>query len=70
LVLLNNALAQTDWQGGTLTETNWPEFVRARLQQLDWTRVLADVGPFVEPGFDLGLLSLANLERVLGKHMG
>jgi hypothetical protein len=70
LVLLNNALAQTDWQGGTLTGTNWREFVRTRLQQLDWTGVLADVGPFVEPGFDLGLLSLANLERVLGKHRG
>jgi hypothetical protein len=24
-----------------------------------------DVRPFVEPGFDLGLLTLANLERVL-----
>jgi hypothetical protein len=30
-VLLNNALAQTDWQEGTLTETNWREFVRERL---------------------------------------
>ena len=69
LVLLNNALAQIDWQGGTLTETNWREFVRERLQRLDWAGVLADVGPFVEPGFDLGLLSLANLERVLGKQM-
>ena len=69
LVLLNNALAQTDWQGGTLTETNWREFVCACLQRLDWTGILADVGPFVEPGFDLGLLSLANLERVLMKQM-
>jgi len=66
LVLLNNALTQTDWQGGTLTETNWREFVRGHLQRLDWVEVLADARPFVEPGFDLGLLSLANLERVLG----
>jgi hypothetical protein len=67
LALLNNALAQTDWQDGILTEANWREFLRRRLQQLDWNGILADVRPFVEPGFDLGLLSLANLEHVLGK---
>ena len=57
LVLLNNALAQTGWQGGTLTETNWREQVRQRLRRLDWNAIQADVRPFVEPGFDLGLLS-------------
>jgi len=67
LVLLNHALAQTSWQGGTLTEANWRELVRERLRLLDWNAILADVRPFVEPGFDLSLLTLANLERVLGE---
>jgi hypothetical protein len=67
LVLLNNALAQTGWQGGTLTEANWRELVRERLRLLDWNAILADVRPFAEPGFDLGLLTLANLERVVGE---
>lgn len=67
LVMLNNALAQTNWQGGVLTEANWRERVHERLQRLDWKVILADVRPFVEPGFDLNLLTLANLERVLGK---
>jgi hypothetical protein len=66
LVLLNNALAQTDWQGGALTEANWRERVRERLRRLDWNGLQADVRPFIEPGFDLGLLTLTNLERVLG----
>lgn len=66
LVLLNNALAQTSWTGGMLTELNWREAVRDRLRLLDWEGLLADVRPFVEPGFDLGLLCLTNLERVLG----
>ncbi len=65
LVLLNNALAQTGWQGDVLTETNWRVNVNARLQALDWNAILADVRPFVEPSFNLGLLSQANLERVL-----
>lgn len=66
LVLLNNALAQTGWQGGTLTEVNWRQLVRRRLRLLDWTAILADVRPFIEPGFDLSLLTLSNLEQVLG----
>jgi hypothetical protein len=65
LVLLNNALGQTGWRGGILTEGNWREQVNQRLRLLDWSGVLADVKPFVEPGFDLGLLTQENLERVL-----
>jgi hypothetical protein len=64
--LLNNALAQTNWPGGELTEANWREWVRGRLRQVNWNGIVVDVSPFVEPGFDLSLLSLANLERVLG----
>jgi hypothetical protein len=28
---------------------------------------LVDTSPFIEPGFDLSLLTLANLERVVGE---
>ena len=66
LVLLNNALAQTGWQGGALSATNWRDHVRERLRGLNWKSIQADVRPFVEPGFDPGLLTLANLERALG----
>ena len=67
LTLLNNALAQTGWQGETLTGTNWQDQVREHLRRLDWENIQTDVRPFVEPGFDLGFLSLENLERVLEK---
>ncbi len=65
LVLLNNALAQTGWQGGILNDTNWQGHVRERLRGLDWKSIQADVSPFVEPGFDPGSLTLTNLERIL-----
>jgi hypothetical protein len=65
LVLLNNALAQTGWQGGALGETNWRELVRERLGHIDWNKIRSDVRPFVEPGFDINLLSMENLEQVL-----
>jgi len=67
LTLLNNALAQTHWQGETLTDANWRDQVRDRLRRLDWENIQTDVGPFVEPGFNLNLVSLENLERVLEK---
>lgn len=65
LEFLNNALAQTDWKGGALTKLNWKEYVNVRLRSLNWTSILDDARPFIEPGFDLNLLTLANMERVL-----
>jgi len=65
LVLLNNALVQSGWQEGVVTEHNWRELLRQRLQHLDWRDIQADLSPFVEPGFDLSLLTQTNLERVL-----
>ncbi len=65
LVLLNNALAQTNWNGETLTKNNWKDQVSLRLESLNWNGIVNDVRPFVEPGFDLNLLTLANLKNVL-----
>jgi hypothetical protein len=67
LVLLNHALAQTNWPGGELSDGNWRGWVRKRLRQVNWAGIGEDVRPFVEPGFDLSILTLANLERVLGE---
>jgi len=66
LTLLNNALRQTDWNGGLLTEDNWRKAVRHRLQTVAWEQVVADVRPFLEPGADPGILTLENLTHVLG----
>ena len=65
LILLNNALMQTDWQDGAVTEANWRMQVYDHLRRLDWQNIQADVRPFVEPGFDMSLLCLENLKRVL-----
>ncbi len=64
-VLLNNALAQTNWAGGELTSGNWKEQVWLRLQSLNWNGVVDDVRPFVEPNFDLSLLTIDTFTRIL-----
>jgi hypothetical protein len=66
LTMLNNALSQTGWQGDLLTEKSWGNIVLKRLHQLDWNTIPYDVSPFLEPGFDLRLLTLENFERVMG----
>lgn len=65
LTLLNNALRQTGWPGPELTEDTWRAAVRAHLRTLAWDQVAADVRPFLEPGADVGLLTLENLLRIV-----
>lgn len=65
LILLNNALQQTGWNGPVLTESNWREVVRGRLRASSWGRVVADVQPFLEPGADSALLTRENVMQVL-----
>jgi hypothetical protein len=64
-VLLNNLLAQTNWTGGELNSENWKEQVLLRLQSFNWNGVVDDVRPFVEPNFDLSLLTLGTFKRLL-----
>jgi hypothetical protein len=65
LTLLNNALAQTGWSRGALTAENWRGAVSQRLEELDWTRIVADVRPFLESAADVSLLSRESLGLLL-----
>ena len=70
-MLLNNALRQTGWTGGTLDEATWRLAVAARLREANWAQAVADVRPFLEPGVDVSLLAPENLAQVLaGKDKG
>ncbi len=66
LILLNNALTQTGWTGPALTGSNWKAQIFNKLETIDWVSVVADVRPFVAPGFDMELLSLENFKKILG----
>jgi hypothetical protein len=64
-VLLNNALRQTGWTGGELTETTWKEQAAAKVHDLDWERVLSDVRPFLEDAGEIGLITRENALALL-----
>ena len=65
LELLNNALAQTDWQGPEITPENWRALVRRRIETLKWKQIAADVEPFLERPQDAALLTQENLLSLL-----
>jgi hypothetical protein len=65
LVMLNNALQQSDWSGDLLTPENWRQAVRSRLQTLRWDQLQNDVGPFLERSAEIQLITLNNLLSLL-----
>lgn len=70
LGLLNNALRQTGWTGGEVTESNWRERVGIRMTQLDWPTAVADVKPFLEKKSDIQMLTAQNLIKLLQESAG
>jgi hypothetical protein len=65
LVMLNNALLQSNWSGDLLTPENWRQAVRSRLQTLRWDQIQNDVGPFLERSAEIQLITLDNLLSLL-----
>lgn len=68
LTMLNNALGQTGWTGGTVTRENWRVIIRQRLEELDWRAVAADVQPFLMDHDSINLLTRENLRRLLASN--
>lgn len=66
LILLNNALSQTGWEGPDLGPGDWREVLSRRVEALDWRTIREDVAPFLESQSELDLLKRENLLKVLG----
>jgi hypothetical protein len=65
LILLQNALNQTGWDGPVPDESNWRDILSERLGKIDWKRVVADVKPFLERAADIELLTRENFDQLL-----
>lgn len=55
--LLQNALAQTGWNGPQVTVENWQEVIAGKMVALDFAKIAEDVGPFLERPEDRALLT-------------
>lgn len=65
LVQLNNALAQTGWEGEKVTISNWRQLVALKLDTLNWEVARQDVAPFLERKQDVALVSPSILSGLL-----
>jgi hypothetical protein len=65
LVLLNNALARTGWEGPALDEASWVSAVRSRLRAVSWEALAADVRPLLELAEDREMLTRETVMRLL-----
>lgn len=65
LVLLRNALAQTNWAGSLPDSENWRGIIYKRLLAIDWKAALVDVRPFLERPGEIDLLTIENLGHLL-----
>jgi hypothetical protein len=61
LVLLNNALAQTNWKSPALTVDNWREVIYSRLESLALEQAVEDVRPFLAATEELSLMTRENI---------
>lgn len=67
LVLLNNALKQTQYEEPELDASNWRSAVRERVAAIDWNAAQRDVEPFLEPGPATELFGRESLLQVLSR---
>lgn len=65
IVFLNNALDQTGWPGPVMTQGNWRDVVRQKLDTVKWDRALRDAAPFLEREQDRHLVTTKALGRLL-----
>jgi len=65
VLLLRNALAQTDWAGAQVTALSWRAVIERRLHEIDSTSAADDVGPFLESPEERALLTRKNVLAAL-----
>lgn len=58
ILLLRNALIQTQWSGGQVTVETWKSVIELRLRELDFAEIVTDVAPFLESPKERTLLTL------------
>ena len=68
LLLLNAALTQSGWEGGSINKDNLKDVLSRRMEELQWGTVKDDLFPFLERQQDLELVTKENcLKLILSK---
>lgn len=65
IILLQNALTQTDWKGVIPEEDNWKELLCKTIEETNWKKVLQDVENFLENSKDKNIFTKENILHLL-----
>ena len=65
VVMLNNALIQSGWEKGVITDDNWRGYVLERLEPLDWAQVVTDMQRFLMTQEDLTVFNKDTIKNLL-----
>lgn len=65
LPFLNQALRQTRWDGPEITSANWVSVITERILEIDMTRAIEDVRPFVERPAEIEFMTRENMMKLL-----
>lgn len=63
--MLNQALVQSGWEKGIITDSNWQAYVQERLATVNWQQVVDDVQRFVIKQQELTELKKETIENLL-----
>ncbi|HAJ56613.1 MAG TPA: hypothetical protein DCL35_02460 [Candidatus Omnitrophica bacterium] len=61
LIMLNNALKQTGWEGDTVSSSSWRSIVTNTVERADWKKVRQDVESFLENPNDMDIFTKENV---------
>lgn len=67
LELLQNALEQTGWAGPEPTAESWRRVLRGHLESIDWSRIAADLEPFLETPKEIELVTHSGVLALLDR---
>ncbi len=65
ILLLQNAIRQTGWQGDDPNQNNWREFLYSKVEKTDWQKVNDDVVRFLENPKDMQVFTKENILRMI-----
>ena len=67
-VLLNNAIKQTESSHKQVTEKNWKEFLKKRIEECDFKKVQSEVSKFLERPEEAEFLTGENFYKLVEEH--
>ena len=65
IILLQNALKQTDWEKEFPSKANWRDFLYKVVKEADWKKVRQDVENFLERPSDMDIFNQENVLRLI-----